>query len=49
MNIEVSIEDYSTMIAFRAKSLFESGVRDTLTCKPFPALSENHFLELSNI
>ena len=41
--------DNAAMIAFRAKSLFESGVRDTLTCKPFPALSENHFLELSNI
>jgi len=37
--------DNAAMIAFRAKSLYECGVRDTLSCKPFPALSENHFLE----
>lgn len=37
--------DNAAMIAFRAKSLYENGVRDTLSCKPFPALSENHFLE----
>ena len=36
--------DNAAMIAFRGKSLFENGVRDTLSCKPFPALSENHFL-----
>jgi N6-L-threonylcarbamoyladenine synthase len=36
--------DNAAMIAFRAKSLFENGVRDNLSCKPFPALSENHFL-----
>ena len=39
--------DNAAMIAFRGKSLYESGVRDTLSCKPFPALSENHFLEIS--
>jgi len=38
--------DNAAMIAFRAKSLYECGVRDTLSCKPFPALSENHFLEI---
>lgn len=39
--------DNAAMIAFRGKSLYDSGVRDTLSCKPFPALSENHFLEIS--
>ena len=37
--------DNAAMIAFRGKSLYESGVRDTLSSKPFPALAENHFLE----
>lgn len=37
--------DNAAMIAFRGKSLYESGVRDTLSCKPFPALIANHFLE----
>ncbi len=37
--------DNAAMIAFRGKSLYENGVRDTLSCKPFPALSEHHFLE----
>jgi N6-L-threonylcarbamoyladenine synthase len=36
--------DNAAMIAFRAKSLYENGFRDNLSCKPFPALSENHFL-----
>ncbi|HMN25837.1 MAG TPA: tRNA (adenosine(37)-N6)-threonylcarbamoyltransferase complex transferase subunit TsaD [Ignavibacteriaceae bacterium] len=40
--------DNAAMIAFRGKSLYENGVRDTLSCKPFPALSENHFLEIQN-
>jgi N6-L-threonylcarbamoyladenine synthase len=40
--------DNAAMIAFRGKVLYESGVRDTLSCKPFPALSENHFLEINN-
>lgn len=39
--------DNAAMIAFRGKSLYDSGVRYTLSCKPFPALSENHFLEIS--
>ncbi len=38
--------DNAAMIAFRGKSLYESGVRDTLSCKPFPALSEKQFLEM---
>ncbi len=36
--------DNAAMIAFRGKSLFESGYRDDLSCKPYPALSKNHFL-----
>lgn len=40
--------DNAAMIAFRGKSLYDSGVTDTLACKPFPALSENHFLEIKN-
>lgn len=36
--------DNAAMIAFRGKSLFESGYRDNLSCKPYPALSEDHFL-----
>lgn len=38
--------DNAAMIAFRGKSLYDNGVRDTLSCKPFPALSDNHFLEI---
>ena len=38
--------DNAAMIAFRGKSLYENGVRDALTSKPFPALSENHFLNI---
>ncbi len=38
--------DNAAMIAFRGKSLFENGFRDSLSSKPFPALSKNHFLEL---
>ncbi len=40
--------DNAAMIAFRAKSLYENGVRDTLSCKPFPALSSDHFLEFKD-
>jgi N6-L-threonylcarbamoyladenine synthase len=40
--------DNAAMIAFRGKSLYESGVRDTLSCKPFPSLSTNHFLEFKD-
>lgn len=38
--------DNAAMIAFRGKSLYENGVRDTLSCKPFPSLNANHFLEI---
>jgi N6-L-threonylcarbamoyladenine synthase len=38
--------DNAAMIAFRGKSLYENGVRDTLSSKPFPALSPNLFLEI---
>lgn len=38
--------DNAAMIAFRGKSLYENGIRDTLSSKPFPALNENHFLEM---
>jgi len=38
--------DNAAMIAFRGKSLYKNGIRDTLASKPFPALSENHFLEI---
>jgi len=38
--------DNAAMIAFRGKSLYENGIRDTLASKPFPSLSENHFLEI---
>lgn len=38
--------DNAAMIAFRGKSLFENGLRDDLSAKPFPALSKNHFLEI---
>jgi N6-L-threonylcarbamoyladenine synthase len=38
--------DNAAMIAFRGKSLYENGIRDNLSSKPFPALSSNHFLEL---
>jgi len=41
--------DNAAMIAFRGKSLYNSGVRDTLSCKPFPALSENHFLVIDEL
>lgn len=40
--------DNAAMIAFRGKSLYENGFRDTLSCKPFPALSENHFFEMKS-
>lgn len=38
--------DNAAMIAFRGKSLYESGVRDNLSSKPFPSLSPNHFLKI---
>lgn len=38
--------DNAAMIAFRAQSLFENGVLDSLDCKPFPGLSKDHFRSL---
>ena len=38
--------DNAAMIAFRGKSLFETGRRDSLSYKPFPALSPDHFLKI---
>jgi len=36
--------DNAAMIAFRGKSLFESGVRHDLNYNPYPSLKENQFL-----
>lgn len=41
--------DNAAMIAFRGKTLFESGYLDDLSCKPYPALSKNHFLSVDLI
>ena len=41
--------DNAAMIAFRAKTLYESGVRDSLSAKPYPSLKKNHFLSRHNI
>jgi N6-L-threonylcarbamoyladenine synthase len=38
--------DNAAMIAYRGKSLFENGLRDDLSSKPFPALQKNHFKEI---
>ncbi|MEP0860887.1 MAG: tRNA (adenosine(37)-N6)-threonylcarbamoyltransferase complex transferase subunit TsaD [Ignavibacterium sp.] len=38
--------DNAAMIAFRAKTLFESGITHKLDYKPYPALDENSFLSL---
>lgn len=38
--------DNAAMIAFRGKSLYENGIRDNLSSKPFPALQKNHFKEI---
>jgi len=35
--------DNAAMIAFRGKSLFEAGRRDSLNAKPYPSLGENYF------
>jgi N6-L-threonylcarbamoyladenine synthase len=34
--------DNAAMIAFRAKTLYENGVRDYLSAKPYPSLKKNH-------
>ncbi len=41
--------DNAAMIAFRAKTLYESGVRDSLSAKPYPSLKKDHFLSRHNI
>ncbi len=41
--------DNAAMIAFRGKTLFENGYLDDLSCKPYPALSKNHFLSVDLI
>jgi len=35
--------DNAAMIAFRGKSLFEYGRKDSLSAKPYPSLGENYF------
>lgn len=39
--------DNAAMIAFRAQSLYETGVRDSLDSKPFPGLSSDYFRSLN--
>jgi len=41
--------DNAAMIAFRAKTLYENGVRDSLSAKPYPSLKKNHFLSRNNL
>ncbi len=41
--------DNAAMIALRAKTLYENGVRDSLSAKPYPSLKKNHFLSHHNI
>ena len=41
--------DNAAMIAFRAKTLYENGMRDSLSAKPYPSLKKNHFLSHQNI
>lgn len=38
--------DNAAMIALRGYQLFESGVTDDLSVKPYPAIPENHFLRM---
>jgi N6-L-threonylcarbamoyladenine synthase len=35
--------DNAAMIAFRGKSLYETGRQDSLNTKPYPSLGENYF------
>jgi tRNA N6-adenosine threonylcarbamoyltransferase len=35
--------DNAAMIAFRGKSLFDTGIQDNLNAKPYPSLGENYF------
>jgi len=41
--------DNAAMIALRAKTLYENGVRDSLNAKPYPSLKKNHFLSHQSI
>jgi len=34
------------MIALRGFQLYQSGVRDNLCVRPYPAIHENHFLRI---
>jgi N6-L-threonylcarbamoyladenine synthase len=38
--------DNAAMIALRGFQLYQSGVRDNLRVKPYPAIHENHFLRI---
>jgi N6-L-threonylcarbamoyladenine synthase len=38
--------DNAAMIALRGYQLYQSGVRDNLRVKPYPAIPENHFLRI---
>jgi N6-L-threonylcarbamoyladenine synthase len=38
--------DNAAMIALRGIQLYQSGVRDNLRVKPYPAIHENHFLRI---
>lgn len=37
--------DNAAMIAFRGKSLFDSGIRSDLSARPYPSLGENYFIQ----
>lgn len=39
--------DNAAMIALRGFQLYQTGVRDNLSVKPYPSIPENHFLRLS--
>jgi len=41
--------DNAAMVAFRAKTLYEIGMRDSLSAKPYPSLKKNHFLSHHNM
>ena len=38
--------DNAAMIALRGFQLFESGVKDDLSVKPYPSIPENHFIKM---
>jgi len=39
--------DNAAMIALRGYQLYQEGIRDSLSVKPYPAIPENHFLRLN--